>query len=67
LIISGFKEDSETGVKYIQKHISSNSFRRIIILHDNYVGGDVQADMADGILNITVEPKEQAKKLIKIK
>lgn len=68
LHIVGEKETKEKddGAKYIQKHISSNSFKRIMVLHENYVGGDIKADIADGILSITVEAKEPTRKLIAI-
>ena len=69
LLIRGTKaedSESEAGVQYIQKHISTTSFSRIIVLHDKFVGGEVSAKMEDGILTITVVPKEQAKRLIAI-
>lgn len=58
-------KENET-VSYIQKHISSTSFERIIVLHEKYVGGDISAKITDGILSIEVIPKEQLKRFIKI-
>ena len=68
LHISGNKEesDSDIDVKYIQRNISSTSFKRVVMLHDNYVGGNIKADVQDGILTITVDPVEQKRKLISI-
>lgn len=67
LFIRGTKTDVvDNKIKYIQQHISSSSFERVIILHENYVGGDITAKFVDGILSINVEPKEQSKKLIAI-
>lgn len=66
LIIKGTKEDDDYGVRYIQKHISSNPFERIIVLHDDYVDGIVTASVEDGILTVQVEPKTLKKQLIEI-
>lgn len=67
LHIRGTKETSTSDeVEYIQKHISSTHFDRVIVLHENYVGGEITAKVQDGILTINVEPKEQQKKLITI-
>jgi molecular chaperone IbpA len=68
LHISGNKEDSgkDGDVKYIQRNISSTPFKRIIMLHDNYVSGKIDAEVQDGILTIHVEPVEQSRKLISI-
>ena len=67
IIITGEREaELDNGVTYMQRNISASNFERTIILHENYVGGDVDASMEDGILTITVQPKEQTKKLISI-
>jgi len=68
LLIRGRKDATvkDEEVEYMQRHISNTSFERSIILHENYVGGDIKANVADGILKVLVEPKEQQKKLIKI-
>lgn len=60
------KDVQESDIEWMQRHISSNTFERIIAMQENFVGGDVNASMTDGILSITVQPKEQLKKLISI-
>jgi HSP20 family protein len=68
LIITGTKEEKEVNenTEYIQKHISNQSFERKIRLHRDYIGGDFKAKYKDGLLTITVSPKEEHKKLIEI-
>lgn len=68
LHIRGKKDAAEESdeVNYIQKHISDTSFERIIVLHENYVGGYINAKVKDGILTVFVAPEEPQKKLIKI-
>lgn len=70
LHISGKKEvieGSEDKKEYIQKHISQKEFTRIIVLHKTFVGGNILAEMQDGILTIEIEPVEQPKQFIRIK
>lgn len=57
---------NEVDINYVQKHISSEDFERILVLHDNYVGGDVTAKVENGLLTLKVTPKEPTKKLITI-
>lgn len=66
LHISGKMPEVDENVTYIQQHISASDFERIVVLHENYVGGDIQANVINGVLTITVRPKEQAKRLISI-
>ena len=74
LIITGSKlnavnesnDGEDNGIHYIQQHISSKDFERTIVLNENYVGGDIKADVANGILNIVVKPNEPTRKLIQI-
>lgn len=68
LHISGIMDESEedTDVKYIQRNISSTPFKRVIMLHDNYVGGEIKADVSNGILSLIVSPVEQHRKIIRI-
>ena len=58
--------NEESKIRYIQKHVSSSNFSRVIVLHENYIGGEISASMEDGILHVEVEPKEPQKKLISI-
>jgi HSP20 family molecular chaperone IbpA len=68
LNIIGSKPDNErTNVKYLQKHISSDDFVREISFHDRYVGGDVDASLANGLLYITIKPNGKMKSTIQIK
>jgi len=68
LIITGIKEEVENeNIEYVQKHISTKSFERKIKLHQDYVGGEVQAEYNDGLLTIKVKRQEQPKQLIEIK
>lgn len=67
-IIGEKKDTNESNIrKYLQQHISTNNFERIIVLHELYVNGDIDAEFQNGILTIIVKPKESAKKEIKIK
>lgn len=68
LHIIGIKTDFSNNPDntYIQKHISSSDFKRIMVLHENYVGGEISANIEDGILSIKVIPKEPTRKLITI-
>ena len=70
LIIEGTNPESENAQKneidYFQKHISSENFKRIIRLSDEYVQGEVFAKYTNGILTITVSKTEEPKKLIEI-
>ena len=66
LCLKGSKKEESKDIKYMQKHISTSNFERTIILHDNYVGGEVNASVADGICKITVKPKENLKNTIQI-
>lgn len=67
LHLSGTKEPVENTIKYMQRHISVTPFERSIILHDDYIGGKVDAKVENGICTITVQPKENAKYSIDIK
>ena len=69
LVISGeVSEKSEKKEKeVIQRHISKSSFERKIRLHDDYVGGDIEASFENGLLKIVVHKNEKDKKLIEIK
>lgn len=68
LYITGSKDknDNDNGMRYIQRHISNSDFTRIMVLHENYVGGDIKADLKNGILTVTVRPKEPVKQVISI-
>jgi len=67
LHITGQSDEAQIeGVTYLQRHISTNTFNRIVILHEKYVGGDISASVANGILSVMVIPKDQPKKLIEI-
>lgn len=62
IIIPEEKED----IRYIQEHISANTFSRRIVLNDVYLGGEIRANVSNGILTITIDPKEPVRKLIAI-
>jgi HSP20 family molecular chaperone IbpA len=68
LVISGDKKEVDYSEKYdiVRKHISDKSFERIVVLHDKYVDGDVNANFSDGILTIKIKPIEKQKQLIEI-
>jgi molecular chaperone IbpA len=66
LIIEGSKIQ-ENSTEYFQKHISSEDFKRIIRLSDEYIQGKIRAEYNNGILTIVVEKNEPEKKLIEIK
>jgi len=59
------QEDLE--INYYQKHISQEPFKRVIVLHEKYVNGEINASVEDGILTIMVQPKEEEKSFIEIK
>lgn len=68
LIIAGtHPREKYDDVTYIQQHISQNDFRRVVLLHDCYIKGDITAETSNGILHITVSPAENERKMIKIK
>jgi HSP20 family protein len=68
LVITGTKEETDKvdNTEYYQIHISNQSFERKIRLYKDYIGGDVKAKYKDGLLSITITPKEEPKKLIDI-
>lgn len=67
IIVKGSKPADESKRKYIQQCISTNDFSRVLILHENYVDGEVSAEFENGILQIEVKPKKQVTNKIKIK
>jgi HSP20 family molecular chaperone IbpA len=69
LVITGAKEEvqEDKDTEYVQRHISTKSFERKVKLHQDYVGGEVQAEYKDGLLTIKVKRQEQPKQLIEIK
>jgi HSP20 family molecular chaperone IbpA len=67
LVITGEKKvEEESTINYLQQNISNTAFKRIVVMHDDYVGGDIDANVENGILTINVTPKEQQRKLISI-
>lgn len=66
LHITGTKSSETCNISYLQKHISTNNFERVIVLHEDYVNGDVFASVYNGILTITVKPKETSKRIVNI-
>jgi len=67
LYIKGTLPDNdEPKISYYQKHISTCDFTRVLSLTKHYVDSDVKASMSDGILSLTITPKEQYKKKIEI-
>jgi len=56
----------ENKIEYVQQHISSLDFERIVVMQENYIGGEINANVKNGILTITVKPKEPTRKLIAI-
>ena len=69
LIIQGVYSDSDdlVDLKYVQRHISTKDFERIIKLNDVYIDGEVNASMEDGILSVIIQRKEPTKTSIAIK
>jgi HSP20 family molecular chaperone IbpA len=67
LHIIGTAKKQDNKVNYYQQYISSKDFERILSLDEKYVEGDLSATIEDGILKITIQPKEPRKKLIEIK
>jgi molecular chaperone IbpA len=71
LIIEGTNPKSEDAqkneIEYFQKHISSENFKRIIRLGDEYIQGEIDAKYRNGILTISIKKNEPEKKLVEIK
>ena len=66
LIISGEHRTDAGGIEWYQKHISELDFERVVVLHDDYVNGNVTATYDNGLLYIKVVPKEEDRKFITI-
>jgi HSP20 family molecular chaperone IbpA len=67
LIIEGSLESKDSEVEYFQKHISSEDFKRVVRLNDEFIGGEIDASYKNGVLIIKVLKAEKPKKLIEIK
>lgn len=62
LTISSHREEKQNGNFYTRREFSYQSFQRSFALPENKIEGDkISAKYADGILNITVPKKEEAK------
>jgi HSP20 family protein len=67
LIIRGDKDFKvDENLKYYQKHISENSFERVIVLNDIFVGGEISAEIKNGILTIIITPVKPKQTFVEI-
>lgn len=64
LIISGENLEEIEDKEYHQKQINRKQFERIIVLRKEYASGDVSAKLENGILTVTIKPKEEKRKSI---
>ena len=64
LIISGENLEEIEDKEYHQKQINRKQFERIIVLRKDYASGDVSAKLENGILSVTIKPKEEKRKSI---
>lgn len=64
LIISGENLEEIEDKEYHQKQINRKQFERIIVLRKEYASGDVSAKLENGILSVTIKPKEEKRKSI---
>lgn len=64
LIISGENLEEIEDKEYHQKQINRKQFERIIVLRKEYANGDVSAKLENGILSVTIKPKEEKRKSI---
>lgn len=64
LIISGENLEEIEVKEYHQKQINRKQFERIIVLRKEYASGDVSAKLENGILSVTIKPKEEKRKSI---
>lgn len=58
--------ESSDELRFLQRHISSDGFRRSLSLHDKYVGGTIRANYENGLLHITIKPDTKYKSSIEI-
>ena len=64
LIVEGSKNIKTDDLTYIQKYISDDKFQKAIKFSPKlYQDADVSASMTDGLLKVTVKPKEKQEKL----
>ena len=64
LIISGENLEEIEDKEYHQKQINRKQFERIVVLRKEYASGDVSAKLENGILSVTIKPKEEKRKSI---
>lgn len=67
LVVSGTHNlEDDQGLTYVMRNIAKRSFARKVALEPEYLNGDFYADMEDGILCISITPKEPKKTSITI-
>ena len=67
LVISGsYRNEGREGLQVIQEFISKNDFVRKVRLNENYIDGNIEASLNNGILSIIITKSEKSKKLIEI-
>lgn len=64
LIISGENLEEIEVKEYHQKQINRKQFERIVVLRKEYASGDISAKLENGILSVTIKPKEEKRKSI---
>ena len=67
LVISGTNQsEDDSMLTYVQRNIAKRDFQRVIHLDSEYLNGEFYADMEDGILTISINPKTPPSTVIKI-
>jgi len=58
LIVEGKLTGGRAPLEYVQKELTVRDFKRVIVINDLYINGDIIATMSNGILTINIEPQE---------
>jgi|WetSurMetagenome_2_1015567.scaffolds.fasta_scaffold693404_1 HSP20 family molecular chaperone IbpA len=58
LIVEGKLTSGRAPLEYVQKELTVRDFKRVIVINDLYINGDIIATMSNGILTINIEPQE---------
>lgn len=66
ILVKGSKDAEPSDVEYIQKHISTDSFERKIILNEKYIGSESEVYLKNGLLTIIIKPIKKEKKKLRI-
>jgi|GEM_PF-4694660 HSP20 family molecular chaperone IbpA len=63
LIIEGKLTTEIANLEYVQKELTIRDFKRVIVINDLYINGDIIATLSNGILTINIEPQETRTKI----